>query len=83
MVFWCNFIVETYRNRNVPSFIPGKRKFTSTVYNKTHNMNTNCFKEQRLSLVMAFCAEEKCKYENVFQKLPDHLINVRNKNFQN
>ena len=42
-------------------------------------MSTSFFQEQRLNLVMSFCAEEKCNCENVLQKLPDHLINLRTK----
>lgn len=30
---------------------------------------------------MPFCAGEKCKYEKVFQKLSDRLINVRIRKF--
>ena len=30
---------------------------------------------------MPFCAGEKCKYEKVFQKLSDRLINVKIKKF--
>ena len=48
---------------------------------RTQNISTSFFQEQRLNLVMSFCAEEKCNCENVLQKLPDHLINLRTKTF--